>query len=66
MAEITSLPIISKSNVGTNDYLLVANSSTKKARKLSAQSLFASISTVGTGSEDLFASVTNRNQINFM
>ena len=65
MAEITSLPIVSKANVGTNDYLLVANSSTKKARKLSAQSLFASISTVGTGSEDLFASVTNRNQINF-
>ena len=65
MAEITSLPIVSKANVGTNDYLLVANSSTKKARKLSAQSLFASVSTVGTVSESLYASVTNRNQINF-
>tara|TARA_R110002012_G_scaffold133034_1_gene286178 strand:- start:3717 stop:5309 length:1593 start_codon:yes stop_codon:yes gene_type:complete len=65
MAEITSLPSIGKLTVGTNDYLLVANSSTKKARKLQAQSLFSTLTTVGTSSEQLYVSVTNRNQINF-
>ena len=64
MAEITSLSTMTKANIGTNDYFVVANKSTKKARKVSAQSFFASITTVGTGSENLYTSVTNRNQIN--
>ena len=53
-----------KLNVASTDYLLVANSSTKKARKLQAQSLFATLTTVGVNSEELYVSVTNRNQIN--
>jgi hypothetical protein len=65
MAEITSLPTVGKLTIGTNDYLLVANSSTKKARKLQAQSLFSTLTTVGTSSERLYVNVTNRNQINF-
>lgn len=64
MAEITSLSTMAKSNIGTNDYFVVANKSTKKARKISAQSFFASLTTVGTGGENLYISVTNRNQIN--
>ena len=64
MAEITSLSNVTKSNIGVNDYLVVANKSTKKARKLSAQSLFPTLTTTGTSSESLYTSVTNRNQIN--
>jgi|TARA_A100001391_G_scaffold61683_1_gene38459 hypothetical protein len=64
MAEITSLTTLSKASVASTDFLLVANSSTKKAKKLQAQSLFPSLSTLGTGSEGLYVSVTNSNQIN--
>ena len=64
MAEITSLTTLSKASVISTDYLVVANSSTKKAKKLQAQSLFPALSTLGTGSEALYVSVTNSNQIN--
>ena len=64
MAEITSLSTIGKAGVGLYDYLLVANKSTKKARKLLAQSLFPTLLTSGSGGESLYVSVTNRNQIN--
>jgi len=64
MAEITSLTSILKSNIGLNDYFVVANSSTKKARKIQVQSMFASVITKGIGGESLWSSVTNSNQIN--
>lgn len=64
MAEITSLSTIGKDNIGLYDYLVVANKSTKKARKLLAQSLFPTLLTSGSGGESLYISVTNRNQIN--
>ena len=34
MAEITSLTKLTKTNVGLQDYFVVANSTTKKARRL--------------------------------
>ena len=64
MAEITSLSTIGKDGIGLYDYLVVANKSTKKARKLLAQSLFPTLLTSGSGGESLYVSVTNRNQIN--
>ena len=64
MAEITSLTTLSKTSVVSTDYVLVANTSTKKAKKLQAQTLFPSLNTLGTSSEALFASITNSNQIN--
>jgi hypothetical protein len=64
MAEITSLTTLAKANVVSTDYVLVANSSTKKAKKLQAQTLFPSLTTLGTSSEALFVNVTNSNQIN--
>jgi hypothetical protein len=64
MAEITSLTSVLKSNIGLNDYFVIANSSTKKARKLAVQSLFPTLTTKGTGGESLWSAITNQNQIN--
>ena len=65
MAEITSLTKLTKTNVGLQDYFVVANSTTKKARRLQVQSMFATLVTKGTGSESLYSGITNNNQLNF-
>ena len=67
MAEITTLSTLAKASVATTDYLLVANSSTKAAKKFQLQSLFPAVSTAGTSSETLYnsATLTNKNQIVF-
>ena len=67
MAEITSLSTLSKTNVDSNEFLLVANSSTKSARKFQLQSLFPAVSTGGSSSETIYtsATLTNKNQIVF-
>ena len=67
MAEITSLSTLSKTSVAATDFLLVANSSTKAAKKLQLQTLFPSVSTAGTSSETIYtsATLTNKNQIVF-
>ena len=67
MAEITSLSTLSKSAVATTDFLLVANSSSKTAKKFQLQTLFPSVSTAGTSSETIYtsATLTNQNQIVF-
>tara|TARA_R110002012_G_scaffold2124_9_gene10205 strand:+ start:18797 stop:20320 length:1524 start_codon:yes stop_codon:yes gene_type:complete len=67
MAEITTLSTLAKASTTTNDYILVANSSTKAAKKFQIQSLFPSVSTAGTSSETLYnsATLTNQNQIVF-
>ena len=44
MAEITTLSTLAKASVATTDYLLVANSSTKAAKKFQLQSLFPAVS----------------------
>ena len=58
MAEITSLSTILKTAVSIDDYFLVANKTTKKARKLSVKSMLPSITTKGTGSVDLYSGIT--------
>ena len=67
MAEITSLSTLSKTSVAATDFLLVANSTTKQAKKFQLQSLFPSVSTAGTGSQTFYVSptLTNKNQIVF-
>jgi len=67
MAEITSLSSLAKTSVATTDFLLVANSTTKAAKKFQLSSLFPSVSTGGSGSEALYtsATLTNKNQIVF-
>ena len=67
MAEITSLSTLSKTNALATDFLLVANSSTKAARKFQLTSLYPAVSTAGTSSETIYksATLTNKNQIVF-
>ena len=65
MAEITSLSTLVKGSVNLQDYFVVANTTTKKARRLQVNSLFASLSTLGTGSEQLYSGIAQKNQLNF-
>lgn len=64
MAEITDLTTLAKNSVDSNDYFLISNSLSKLAKKISVDSLFPAFATSGTGSEDLWVSVTNKNQLN--
>ncbi len=65
MATITSLSTLAKTSVGANDYLLIANSAVPNNYKLLTQDLFPTMTTLGTSSEALFISVTNKNSLNF-
>jgi hypothetical protein len=65
MATITSLSLLAKTSVGANDYLLIANSAVPDNYKLLTQDLFPTMTTLGTSSEALFVSVTNKNTLNF-
>ncbi len=67
MAEITSLSSLAKTSVASTDFLLVANSATKAAKKFQLASLFPAVSTSGSSSETIYTSstLTNKNQIVF-
>ena len=65
MAEITTLSTLAKASSTTNDYLVVANSSTKAARKFQLNGLYPALATSGSGGENLYVSVTTQNQLNF-
>ena len=65
MATITSLPALAKTSIGANDYLLIANSAVPTNYKFLTQDLFPTVTTVGTGSEALFISITTKNNLNF-
>jgi hypothetical protein len=65
MAEITNLTTLSKTSATDNDFLLVSNKNTKTSTKLSLTSVFPSFATSGAGSEDIWISITNKNQLNF-
>ena len=65
MAEITSLSTLAKASLDTsNDFLLIANSSNKTAKKFLTSNLLPSFNTSGSGGQDLYVSVTNSNQLN--
>ena len=65
MPTITSLTALAKTSVGANDYLLIANSSVPTNYKFLASDFFPTLSTLGTTSESLFVSITNKNVLNF-
>ena len=65
MATITSLPALAKTSIGANDYLLIANSAVPTNYKFLIQDLFPTVTTIGTGSEALFISITTKNNLNF-
>ena len=62
---IINLQLLSKTATSINQYIEVEDSSNFAKYKFLIQSLFPSLSTTGTGSESLFVSVTNSNQLNF-
>ena len=59
---IESLATLAKTATNTQQYVKVENTTTFKKYKFLIQSLFPSMSTTGTGGQDLFISVTNSNQ----
>ena len=65
MPTITSLTALAKTSVGANDFLLIANSSVPTNYKFLASDFFPTLSTLGTTSESLFVSITNKNVLNF-
>jgi hypothetical protein len=65
MATITSLAALAKTSVGANDYLLTSNAVGPVNNKFLLQDLFPTVNTLGTTSESLFISITNKNALNF-
>jgi len=60
MSEVKNWATLTKTSVTSSHYLPV----TGKV-KFQLQSLFPSVATAGVGSESLFSSITNKNQLNF-
>jgi len=65
MARIIDLATLAKTSVDSNDYFVVSNTSGNVSRKINVSSIFASLVTAGTGGEDIWSSITNKNQLNF-
>jgi len=63
-APISSLTLIAKTSISTTHYLPLADGTTANY-KLLIQDLFPAMNTLGTSSESLFVSVTNKNTLNF-
>ena len=59
MSEVKNWTTLAKTSVTGSEYLPVTGK-----KKFQLQSLFPSVATAGTGSESLFSSITNKNQLN--
>ena len=63
---INNLQTLAKTSIDSvYDYFAIYNTSNSSSKKVLATSLFPTMSTTGTGGQDLFVSVTNKNQLNF-
>ena len=65
MSRITDLVTLAKTSVDSYDFLRIRNSVTNVEKKIATSTLFPTMVTSGSSSEDLFVSVTNKNQLNF-
>ena len=65
MSGIINLSTLAKTAVTSTDFFQLQNSQTSGLRKIGVQSLFPSLATSGSSSENLWVSVTNGNQLNF-
>jgi hypothetical protein len=63
-APISSLTLIAKTSISTTHYLPLADGTTANY-KLLIQDLFPTVNTLGTTSESLYVSTTNKNTLNF-
>jgi hypothetical protein len=65
MATITNLSALTKTNVTSNDYLLVANSAKQTNNKFQLSTLFPTVQTkAGATGASLFVDITDKNVIN--
>jgi len=64
-SNIISLATLAKSAVASTDYFQLQQGATNGYKKILVQSLFPSLATSGTSSENLWVSITNGNQLNF-
>ena len=62
---IINLSTLAKTSTATTDYFQVQSEVSSFNKKMSIETLFPSMTTLGTSSEALFVSVTNKNQLNF-
>ena len=65
MSRITDLVSLAKTSVDSYDFLRIRNSVTNVEKKIATSTLFPTMVTSGSSSEDVFVSVTNKNQLNF-
>lgn len=65
MAKITDLSTLSKTSATTNDYTLVANAATASNKKIRITDLFPTLTTVGTGGQNLYVDVASKNNLRF-
>ena len=64
-SNIINLATLAKTAVASTDYFQVQGSTTSIYKKIGVQSLFPSMATSGSGSESIWISTTNGNQLNF-
>jgi len=65
MAKITDLSTLSKTSATTNDYTIVANSATASNKKIRITDMFPTLTTVGTGGQNLYVDVASKNNLRF-
>ena len=56
---------LTKTDINSNDIFRVTNRATGKKRKLAVETMMPSLATSGVSSEQLYVSITNKNQLNF-
>ena len=64
MARIVDLATLAKTSIDSNDFFVVSNTS-GASKKLNASGIFPALVTAGTGAENLWSSISNKNQLNF-
>jgi hypothetical protein len=60
-----SYKTLAKNDISSTDIFKVTNGNTGRKRKLTVETMLPSLATSGTGSEQLYVSITNKNQLNF-
>ena len=56
---------LAKNDINSNDIVKVTNLATGSSKKITVETLLPSLATAGSTSESLYASITNKNQLNF-
>ena len=65
MARIIDLATLAKTSIDNNDFFVVSNTAGSTSKKVNAASMFPSLVTAGSTSENLWSSISNKNQLNF-